>query len=139
MFVGPLTIEYPIFRCWNTNVRSIIVNKGICYRRIVRRANELDLASLSCNRLNGELYRFDDNELNRTLIGIFTSKFPYSRYPILAPDNYNQLVPQDGYFNLLTSNENLTIATMCHQLSSNGELVQADCGTKLIHYICKIG
>ena len=137
MFVGPLTIEYPTFRCRNT--RSVIVNKGICYRRIIRRANELDLASLTCNRLNGELYRFDDNELNRTLMDIFTSRFLYSRYPILAPDEYNQFVPQDGYFNLLTSNENLITPTMCHQLSSSAELVQADRGGNIIHYICKIG
>ena len=139
MFVGPLTIEYPIFRCWNTNDVSIAVHRGICYRRISRRANELDLASLGCHRFNGELYRFDDNELNRTLIGIFTSKFPYSQYPTLAPDKYDQFVPQDGYFNLLTSNENLTIPTMCHKLSSNGELVQADCGDNGIAYLCKIG
>ena len=139
MFVGPLTIEYPIFRCFNANVRFITVHRGICYRRVLRRANELDLASLGCHRFNGELYRFDDNELNRTLIDIFTTKFPYSRYPILAPDKYDQFVPQDGYFNLLTSNENLTIPTKCHQLSNSGELVQADCGTKVIYYICKIG
>ena len=139
MFVGPLTIEYPIFRCLNTNDHSAIVNRGICYRRISRRANELDLASLTCHRFNGELYRFDDNELNRTLIGIFTLRFPSSQYPILARDMYNQFVPQDGYFNLLTSNENLTIPTMCHQLSSNGELVQADCGGNKIAYLCKIG
>ena len=135
MFVGPLTIEYPIFRCLNTNDVSITVHRGICYRRIVRRANELDLASLGCHRLNGELYRFDDNEPNRTLIDIFNSKFSSSRYPILV----SQFVPRDGYFNLLTSNENLTIPTMCHRLSSSGELVQADCGDNKISYLCKIG
>ena len=139
MFVGPLTIDDPIFRCLNTYDHSVAVHRGICYRRISRRANELDLASLTCNRLNGELYRFDDNELNRTLIGIFNSKFPSSRYPILAPDKYNQFVPQDGYFNLLTSNENLMTPTKCYNLSSNGELVQINCGQNRIHYICKIG
>ena len=41
-------------------------------------------------------------------------------------------------WSFLSSNENLTIPTKCHQLSSSGELVQADCGDNRNRYICKI-
>ena len=137
MSIGPLTIEYPINVCDGVRDGIILVDRGSCYRSNGRRADELDLAILRCNRLNGDLYLFDDEEFNNRLIGIYNSFYYIPLYPKEFVNEYNQFTSQDGYFNLLTSNENITSPVMCQHVS-NGELMETDCIDN-INFICKIG
>ena len=138
MFIGPLTSEYPIHKCVGVRNRTILVDRGSCYRRNVKRADELDLAILRCNRLNGDLYLFDDEKFNNRLIGIYKSFYYYTVYPKGFLNQYNLFRPQDGYFNVLTSNENITSLVMCQRVS-NGELTEISCRNNKINFICKIG
>ena len=58
---------------------------------------------------------------------------------ILDPEEYDQFVPQDGYFNLLTSNDDFGNLDGCKQIQEDGSLANATCGPKLVNYICKSG
>ena len=49
MSIGRLTCEYLI----DVSDERTLVDRGSCYRDNGRRADELDLAFLRCNRLNG--------------------------------------------------------------------------------------
>ena len=104
-----------------------------------RRAFELDLASLTCSSYNGELYKFDDSELNGRLTSFFTSLYPSFVFTKLNPNQYDQFVPQDGYFNLLTSDDNLTTPAGCQRLSKNNEYEEIDCDDSTVNFLCKIG
>ena len=137
MSIGPLTIEYPIDVCDEIRDGITLVDRGSCYRINARRADELDIAILRCNRLNGDLYLFDEEEFNNRLIGIYNSFYNNPVYPKEFVNEYNLFTPQDGYFNLLTSNENITSPVMCQHVS-NGELTETDCSYN-INFICKIG
>ena len=137
MSIGPLTIEYPIDACDGVRLERTLVDRGSCYRGNGRRADELDLAILRCNRFNGNLYLFDNEEFNNRLIGIYSSFYYNPVYPKELRNQYNLFTPQDGYFNVLTSNENITSPVMCQHVS-NGELTETDCIYN-INFICKIG
>ena len=137
MSIGPLTLEYPIDVCVGVLDGIILVDRGSCYRINAERADELDLAILRCNRFNGDLYQFDDEEFNNRLIGIYNSFYYIPVYPKEFVNQYNLFTPQDGYFNLLNSNENITSPVMCQHVS-NGELMETDCSF-YVNFICKIG
>ena len=123
--------------CDEVRDERILVDRGSCYRSNARRADELDLAILRCNRFNGDLYLFDDEEFNNRLIAIYSSFYNNSVYPKEFVNQYNLFTPQDGYFNVLTSNENITSPVMCQHVS-NGELKETNC-LFYVNFICKIG
>ena len=137
MSIGPLTIEYPIDVCDEVRNKRILVDGGSCYRMNAGRADELDLAILRCNRFNGALYLFDNEEFNNRLIGIYSSFYNNLVYPKEFVNEYNLFTPQDGYFNVLTSNENITSPVMCQHVR-NGELTETNC-LFYVNFICKIG
>ena len=56
------------------------------------------------------------------------------------PAKYNRFVPQNGYFNLLTSNKCLPKNPKCKELQDDGSLNDdGNCRNSKVNYVCKSG
>ena len=62
-------------------------------------------------------------------------------YPKLDPNQYDQLIRQEDFFNLLPLNNSVTTSVNCLTVSNKSEIEDTDCGSTAdnINYICKSG
>ena len=135
IYLGPLTIEAPIEICTGISSNTII-ERGYCYTRIEERPKNLDIAYLTCKNYNGALYTFNDTSINMKIY----SNFSMGEFIVQNPDEYDIFEPQNGYFNLLTSNLNFGIYTDCKLIREHGNLVNCSCNPEtLVNYICESG
>ena len=137
LFVGPLTNEFPIERCENSS-NDTLVYEDSCYTRIRVHERNLDRATLTCtDYYNGTLYTLDNTTVNSELRDKFGNDIA-----IVDPEEYSKFTPQDGYFNLYTTYNQIGYPNNpdCVTIDSMGMLSgSSNCPSDDHDYICKRG
>ena len=129
--------EDPLSSC-RTRTNKTIIRNGNCYRLNERAAPSLPIPAFTCDSFDGSLYKFNEIELNIDLIDTFNNNIEFY---LQDPTQYDSLVIQNGYFNLLTAGSDLTSEPRCKTLHSNGTLQDSVCeiSINVYNYICKSG
>ena len=138
-YLGPLTNEAPVEKCESSSADNLVYGDS-CYTLITEYSRtNLDVATLTCNGYyNGTLYELNNTAVNAEL----NAMFGVSNTVVVCPDEFSTFTPQDGHFNLLTSNDgsNYTENPDCVRIYSDGLLsASATCPLPYIRYICKRG
>ena len=128
-------------RCENSSADTLVY-EDCCYTLIRVDRRNLDRATLTCNDYyNGTLY-----ELNNTTVNVeIRNKFDDGSgndFAIVDPTEYSRFTPQDGYFNLVTSYQDINYPRYpsCVNMESNGMLSDiVSCPEYDNNYICKRG
>ena len=111
-----------------------------CYTRIRVDRRNLDRATLTCiDYHNGTLYTLDDTTVNVELRDKFGNG---NDIAIVAPGEYSKFTPQDGFFNLYTTERQMNYPDKpeCVTIDSMGMLSgSSNCPTDDHDYICKRG
>ena len=119
------------------------VSNGSCYRRLGATPSSLDIIAYRCqNFVNGELYTFDNLDLNEQLF----QRFNTDTFIIQSRNQYSGYIPPENSFNLLATNETYNFSEyMCENVSRDGVInpytPQAGeiCEDSSSIYFCKTG
>ena len=89
-----------------------------CYRRLETTPSNLDIITYKCqNFVNGELYAFDNTDLNKILL----KRFETDTFLIQSPNQYTGFIPPNNSFNLLATDETYNFLE-CEIVSKDGSI-----------------
>ena len=119
------------------------VSNGSCYRELGATPSNLDIITYRCqNFVNGELYTFDNLDLNEQLF----QRFNTDTFIIQSRNHYKEYIPPENSFNLLATNETYNFSEyLCEIVSRvgiiNPYIPQAGetCEDSSVIYFCKTG
>ena len=113
-----------------------------CYRRLRSTTANLDIVTYRCQNFeNGELYTFDNPDLNIILL----ERFETDTFLIQSRDQYTGFIPPNNSFNLLATNETYNFSDYtCENVSKDGINTYAPpdgetCEDSSRIYFCKTG
>ena len=91
-----------------------------CYRRLETTTANLDIITYRCqNYVNGELYAFDNPDLNNILL----ERFETDTFLIQSRNQYTGFIPPNNSFNLLATNETYNFSEFeCEIVSKDGPI-----------------